>query len=182
MPFNVNDVRQQFSSGGARPNLFEVTMPFPSVAGTDFGSAGEKFTFMAHGAQIPGADFGVIEVPYFGRTVKMPGNRTFVEWSPTIYNDEDFVIRNALNSWMSAMNTHIGNVRLDTARTNVQYCTNADVVHYSKAGEIIDRVTLINVWPSSLAPIDLDWGTNDQLEEFTCTFQYDYWVSTSITE
>ena len=39
---------------------------------------------------------------------------------------------------------------------------------------------MINVWPSSIAPIDLDWGTNDVLEEFAVTFQYDYWVSSSV--
>ena len=71
MPFNVNDIRQQFTAGGARPNLFEISMPFPTAAGADAGAAASKLTFMAHGAQIPGADFATIEVPYFGRQIKM---------------------------------------------------------------------------------------------------------------
>ena len=27
------------------------------------------------------------------------------------------------------------------------------------------------------SPIDLDWGTNDTVEEFTVTFSYQYWTS-----
>ena len=180
MPFNVNDIRQQFTAGGARPNLFEISMPFPTAAGADAGAAASKLTFMAHGAQIPGADFATIEVPYFGRQIKMPGNRTFVEWTPTVYNDEDFLIHNALNTWMNSINSHVSNVRSPIAVSTTGYCTNADVIHYSKAGDVIKRVTLVNVWPSSIAPIDLDWGTNDVLEEFAVTFQYDYWVSSSV--
>ena len=33
---------------------------------------------------------GVVEVPYFGRQVKVPGNRTFDNLSLTILNDENF--------------------------------------------------------------------------------------------
>ena len=180
MPFNVNDIRQQFTGGGARPNLFEISMPFPAAAGTDGGAASAKLTFMAHGAQIPGADIAVVEVPYFGRQVKMPGNRTFIEWTPTIFNDEDFIVHNALNTWMNSINTHVGNIREETASLLSGFATNADVIHYSKAGDVIKRVTLMNVWPSSIAPIDLDWSTNDILEEFTVTFQYDYWTSVNV--
>lgn len=180
MPFNVNDIRQQFSAGGARPNLFEISMPFPTAAGGDGATAASKLTFMAHGAQIPGADLGLIELPYFGRTVKLPGNRTFAEWTPTVFNDEDFIVYNALGTWMNSINSHEGNLRNPNAVVPTGFCTNADVIHYSKSGSVIKRVTMINVWPQSIAPIDLDWATNDTLEEFTVTFQYDYWTSPSV--
>jgi len=31
------------------------------------------------------------------------------------------------------------------------------------------------MFPLDLAPIDLDWGSNDAIEEFTCTFAYQFW-------
>ena len=31
------------------------------------------------------------------------------------------------------------------------------------------------MFPLDLAPIDLDWSSNDTIEEFTCTFAYQFW-------
>lgn len=50
-----------------------------------------------------------------------------------------------------------------------------------RGGELIKTIKLVNMWPSSIAPIDLGWENNDQLEEFTVVWQYDYWVSPGIT-
>ena len=111
----------------------------------------------------------------------MPGNRTFVEWSPTIYNDEDFTIYNSLQTWMNSLNSHVSNLRDTNALASLGYQTSADVVHYGKDGSVIKTITLVNVWPSSLAPLDLEWGSNDSIEDFTCTFQYDYWTSGGTT-
>ena len=178
MPFNVNDIRAQLTGGGARPNLFEVIMPFPAIANP--GAATTKMSFTCKGAQMPGSDLGMIEVPYFGRTIKIAGNRTFAEWSTTIINDEDFAVYNAVQSWMNAINSHETNVR-GAGTSPTDYQATADVVHYGKAGDEIKKVTIVNMWPSSLAPIDLAWETNDTLEEFTCTWQYDYWQAAGVT-
>ena len=178
MPFNVNDIRAQLTGGGARPNLFEVVMPFPSVANP--GAATTKMTFTCKGAQMPGSDIGMIELPYFGRTIKIAGNRTFAEWTTTVINDEDFSVYNAIQTWMNSINSHSENVR-GAGNSPIDYQSTADVVHYGKSGEEIKRTTIVNMWPSSLAPIDLAWETNDTLEEFTCTWQYDYWQAAGIT-
>ena len=181
MAFNVNEIRSQLTAGGARPNLFQVSMPFPGIAGADGPAAATKISFMCHGAQIPGSDMGTIEVPYFGRTVKIAGNRRFPEWTPTVFNDEDFVVYNAIQSWMNSLNAHAGNVRDPAAATSVSYAVDAQVEHYGKTGDIIKTVTMVNMWPSALAPIDLAWENNDALEEFTCTFQFDFWQAEGIT-
>jgi len=178
MAFNVNDIRAQLSGGGARPNLFEVVMPFPSVANP--GAAGTKMTFTCKGAQMPGSDLGVVEMPYFGRTIKLAGNRTFPEWTTTVINDEDFSVYNAIQTWMNSINAHADNTRGAGTRPS-NYHSTADVIHYGKAGDEIKRVTIVNMWPSVLAPIDLAWETNDALEEFTCTWQYDFWQTPGIT-
>ena len=72
MPFSINNFRAQLVGQGARPNLFEVTIPFPTAVQT--GEAGQKMTFMCKGAQIPGVDIGTVTVPYFGREIKLAGN------------------------------------------------------------------------------------------------------------
>ena len=178
MPFNIKDIRAQLTGGAARPNLFEVVMPFPSIANP--GSASTKMTFTCKGAQMPGSDIGMVEVPYFGRTIKIAGNRTFAEWTTTVINDEVFVVYNAIQTWMNSINQHESNVR-GAGSAPADYQATADVIHYGKDGAEIKRITVVNLWPSTLAPLDLDWSSNDTLEEFTCTWQYDYWQASGVT-
>ncbi len=75
MAFNVNQFRSQMVGDGARPNLFEVSMPFPGFSAP--GDAQQKLTFMCKTAQLPGTTVGVVPVQYFGRELKFAGNRTF---------------------------------------------------------------------------------------------------------
>jgi len=170
MPFSINNFRAQLTGQGARPNLFEVTVPFPG--GIFSGEAGNKMTFMCKGAQIPGADIGLVEVPYFGRNIKLAGNRTFAEWTTTVINDEDFAVHGALTNWMNGINNHGENLRtLD----GTDYQVDAQVTHYKKEGDVAKEITIVNAWPASVAAIELGWDTNDAIEEFTVTWQYDYW-------
>ena len=173
MPFSINNFRAQLQGQGARPNLFEVTIPFPGAVNP--GEAGQKITFMCKGAQIPGADIGLVEVPYFGRNIKLAGNRTFAEWTTTVINDEDFAVHAGLTNWMNAINTHASNER---QITGTDYQVDAQVVHYKKDGDIAKEITIVNCWPSSVAAIELGWDQNDAIEEFAVTWQYDYWQIT----
>jgi hypothetical protein len=117
MAFNVNQFRSQMTGDGARPNLFEVTLPFPAFSAP--GTAQQKTTFMARSAQLPGSTLGIVPVNYFGRELKFVGNRTFADWTINVINDEDFVIRNAFERWMNAINSHSLNVRNPAAQTPV---------------------------------------------------------------
>lgn len=172
MPFSVQDFRSNLTGGGARPNLFEVVVPFPNIVG-DGATAAQKMTFMCKAAQLPGSDLPAIEVPYFGRMIKYAGSRTFAEWTTTIINDEDFKVHSALVGWMDMINEHSGNKRKGVALTDYQ--VDAQVRHYGKSGDIIKQVNFINLWPSALAPIELAWET-EGLEEFSVTWMYDYWT------
>lgn len=180
MPFNINDIRSRLTGGGARNNLFEVQIPLPAVAGPDAAAASEKLTFTCRASQVPGATLSTIEVPYFGRSVKMAGNRTFEEWTVTVFNDEDFLVFDALNGWMNTINTHEGNLRT-AGPSPINYQSSADVVHYAKTGEEIKRIKMVNMWPTNVAPIDLSWDASDTLEEFTVTWAYDYWTNEGVT-
>ena len=94
MAFNINEIKSQLVFGGARNSLFQVQITNPAN-----GTGDLKVPFMVKAAQIPAATLGVIEVPYFGRKVRIAGDRTFAEWTVTVINDEDFLIRNAMEEW-----------------------------------------------------------------------------------
>ena len=134
-----------------------------------------KLPFMAKAAQIPASTIGTIEVPYFGRKIKIAGDRTFAEWTVTIVNDEDFLIRNSMEEWMQSINSHLGNVRKFGAASPLLYKQNAQVVQYSKTGLPVRQYTFNGMWPIEVSTIDLAWESTDAIEEFTVTFQYDFW-------
>jgi len=180
MPFNINDIRSQLTGGGARANLFEVQLPLPAIAGGEAAAASQKLTFTCKASQMPGATISQVEVPYFGRRVKFAGNRTFEEWTVTVMNDEDFLVFDAINGWMNAINTHEGNVRT-AGPSPISYQSTADVVHYSKTGDEIKRIKVVNMWPTNVAPIDLAWDAGDEIEEFIVTWALDYWTNAGVT-
>lgn len=174
MAFNVQEFRSQLVFDGARPNLFQCSMTLPFNA----GGADAKFSFMCKAAQLPGSAIGIVSTPYFGRENKVPGNRVFAEWAVSIINDEDFAVRNSLERWMNAINSHVGNLRAEAFLSgDGGYQRDAYVRQYGKTGDILRAYKFVGMWPTEIAPIDLNWGENDSIEEYAVTFAYQWWES-----
>jgi hypothetical protein len=173
MAFNVNEFRSQMVGDGARPNLFEVSMPFPGFSSP--GNAQSKLTFMCKTAQLPGSTINSVPVNYFGRELKFSGNRTFTDWTITIINDEDFIVRNAFERWMNGINSHSLNIRTPLARAPGGYSVDGDVTQFSKDGSSLKKYKFIGLFPTDITAIDVDWGSNDTIEEFTVTLAFQWW-------
>ena len=179
MAFTIDKFRTNaLAKGGARANLFDVTIA-GSGATTNLAGGVAQFKFACKAANIPAMAVGVVEVPYFGRVVKVPGNKTFDNWSVTIINDEGFAIRNGIEKWVASMGTHIGNVQsAASAKLASGLYGNATVVHYGKTGDtsVLATYNFVNIFPVSVSEIALGWDSNDAVEEFTVEFAYDYWT------
>lgn len=173
MVLNVQEFAAQLQFGGARPTLFQVIINNPVNAAGDL-----KTPFMVKASQLPGSTLGQVEVPYMGRKLKIAGDRTFEEWTATIINDEDFLIRNAMEQWMNAINTHATNQREFGSASPLLYKTQAVVSQLSKTGVTLREYTFSGLWPTNVAPIELGWEQNDTIEEYQVTFAYDYWEVT----
>lgn len=174
MAFRVQEFRAQMNYDGARPNLFQCDLTFPTLA----GGAQQQFTFMARAAQLPGDTVNQIPMYYFGRELKFSGNRSFPEWTVTIINDEDFQVRNAFEAWMSGMNEHVSNLRSPAfIKGDGGYQQDGFVTQYGKAGDVIKRYKFVGLFPIDIGPIELDWGANDQIEEYAVTLAYQWWES-----
>jgi hypothetical protein len=178
MAFNVAEFRANMIGDGARPNLFQVSLNFPTVA-ENGAISGQKATFMAKSAQLPGSTVGQVPVYYFGRELKFAGNRTFTDWTLQIINDEDFTIRNSMESWMNAINSHSTNVRNANAKGPSGYSVDAEVTQFGKTGDVLKTYKFVGMFPLDMAPIDLDWGSNDTIEEYAVTFAYQWWEAST---
>ena len=64
----------------------------------------EMGRYLCRSAQIPAANQGLIEVPFRGRFLKIPGDRTFEPWTATFYNTTDFDLRAAFEQWINVGN------------------------------------------------------------------------------
>jgi hypothetical protein len=166
MAFNINEFKSQLVGGGARPSLFQVQITNPINSVADF-----KVPFMVRAAALPESTTGSYQIPYFGRFIKYAGDRTFADWTATIINDEDFLVRNAMESWSNAINSHDSNTRA----LPQTYKSNAIITQYSKDGRPLRTYVFEGIYPISIGAIPVAWESTDQIENFDVTFQYDMW-------
>lgn len=177
MAFNIEEIRSQLTLGGARPTLFQVIISNPVNSIGDL-----KTPFMVRATNLPESELGTIQVPYFGRRVKLAGDRTYAPWRVSVINDEDFLIRNALEQWSHAINSPQGNVRTLGTASPLLYKSTAEVIQYSKTGVPIRTYKFNGIYPTNISNINLDWDARNQIQEFLVDFEYDYWeVSGGVT-
>src|SRR5665213_3294105 len=97
--FNVNNfLSAGLINGGARPTQFMIRIAqFPTGVGS--AAVGQRLQFLCHAASLPAWNIGEIRLPYFGRQLKVPGDRVFDNWTINVINDEDFDIRAMFENW-----------------------------------------------------------------------------------
>lgn len=177
MGFDVNEIRSQLTYGGARPNQFEVQIFNPANSSGDL-----KVPFLVNAASLPASTLGQAPVAYQGRTINLAGNRTFAPWTVTIYNDEDFLIKNALEEWSNKINSMRGNTRGFGGPESSRYKSTARVTQKGKTGNNLRTYRFEGLFPVEVSEIGLNWGENDTIQQFQVTFAYDWWeIDESIT-
>lgn len=185
---SLSQFKTELAGGGARPNLFEVEIPaFPAAIDTvDWNSdAQSTFKFLCKAAQLPSSTVSPINVPFRGRILKVAGDRTFAEWTVTIINDENFIIRTAMEKWADK----ISNLFDATGVTNpTSYMANGFVKQLGRGSvaeatkndgnetSVLRTYKFYDIWPSDISAIELSYDNTDTIEEFTVTFQVQYFT------
>jgi hypothetical protein len=188
----LSKFQSKLQGGGARPNLFEVSIPnLPDAAKNSTPAATwgseeqEDFTIMCKGAQLPASTIGSIDVPFRGRILKVAGDRTIENWSITVINDENFNIRNAMEAWMNSiarLSNNTGAVNPDSYMTDAYVyqlgrgyssgrnsTTNSTTADGEKVTPL-KSYKFIDIFPVSVSSIDLSYDSSDTIEEFTVDF------------
>ena len=181
MAFNINEfVTGGLKFGGVRPTLFNVKITFPNSIPGLSNEAVSKLQFVCRASSIPASTIASIPVPYYGRQVKVAGDRTFTDWSVTIMNDEDYIVRNSFEAWHNTINTIVSNRRADNAigesAGSTGYKGTAVVQQFSKDGSTIKSYVFENIFPTNIDEMRLDWDATNQIQTFGVTFAYDWWV------
>ena len=166
---------------GARANLFNISLLFPiggtiNPAGAYEGPTtqpGDALNILVKAAQVPAFTVGTIEVPYkAGRRIKIPGDRTFADWTVTVINDKDHVARRAFTAWINMISR--GNYESATKSTAKDYYTDLTVSQLKGTGSVQRMYKLNDAFPTDVSGVDLSMDSTDTLSEFTVNFQYQY--------
>ena len=120
------------------------------------------------------------------RNFKQPGERTYPQWTVTFINDEDFQLRNALEKWMDYLTgvDKIGMTNINVVGQGVgpgqnrieerTYFGTAVAKQYSKNGNVLKAYKFDYIYPVTLTDISMSWDSIGQIEEYSCTFDYQY--------
>jgi len=181
MAFSTLEQLKQAIKTGARSNLFTVTLPI--IPGID-NALQQDFQYLCKAASLPGSTLGSIDIPFIaGRRYKIAGDRTFSDWTTTVMSDQNQKIRKALEDLQRAYApTNLGNTNAYATKTGAKDTDfqTVTVTQYDLSGTAVYKCELRNAWPSDISTIDLSYDSTDTLEEFTCTWSYDYFVYTEL--
>jgi len=171
--FNINQFRENLNSG-SKANLFqcEINGLPDGVRDPENLIGGGRFTFLCRSAAIPAYSLGIIEVPFRGRRVKIPGDRTYAEWAVTVLNDEKQGMRKVFDNWLAFVNNPDGEEAI--RETDEEYRCTIVINHLRPDGTKSRVYNLVDAFPTDVSPIDLSYDTTDAIQEFVVTFQYHY--------
>lgn len=182
----LENFKGRLSGGGARPNLFEVEIAFPSVVLPSNVSATDlqdKLTFLVKATSLPASTVTPIPVPFRGRVLQIAGDRTFDPWQITIINDQDFKVRSAFERWLNWINRSYDNSgQVDPAAYQKDMYVNQlgrpltdSPISSATTIPKLRSYKMYGCFPTSISGINLAYDANNQIEEFTVDMQVQYW-------
>jgi hypothetical protein len=172
---SISDFKSKLVGGGARANLFQVTVNFPSLAGGN----NELASFLITAASLPASLIASITIPFRGRQMQVAGDRHFEPWNITVINDNSFSIRNAFEVWMNAINAHAANTGLTNPSA---YSSDMQVDQLDKAGNVVQTYNMRSCFPTAISAIDLSNSNENTIEQFTVELQVLYWENAASTD
>lgn len=181
----IDKFKSRLTGGIARPNLFEVILATPDgVVDNTVNDFDIKSRFLVKAAALPASNISPISVPFRGRTLKIAGDRTFDEWTVTVINDTDFAIRSSMERWMNSIakvsdNSGLTNPEDYTKDLYINQLGRAQVAPNTQASDadmpILRTYKFYSCFPTSVSQLDVSYDQADGVEEFTVTFQVQWW-------
>ena len=173
---NINEFKSRLRGGGARANQFKVTLPFPGYAAV--GGETSDLAFLCKASALPGQSIPSIAIPFRGRELKIAGDRAFDDWTITVINDTDFKLYRAFERWMNGINNMTDN---EGIANPADYQVDGFIDHLDRNGTTLKSYTYRGLFPTALGNIDLNYATNDAIEEFSVTFNFQYFETDTTT-
>ena len=173
---SIDDFKANLIGGGARANQFRVTMTPPS--GIAIGLDVRRTSFLVTAAQLPASTLTEIPVPFRGRNIYITGDRPAPEtWNVTVYNDTDFMIRNAMELWQNGINSYVDNTGVISP---ADYQTDLTVEQLDRDDTVLKSYIFKSAWPTTISAIELTNEAADAMETFEVTWRYQSFAASGV--
>ena len=174
---NIDDFKANLIGGGARANQFRVTItPPPGIA---IGLDVRRTSFLVTAAQMPASALTEIAVPFRGRNIYITGDRPAPEtWSVTVYNDTDFMIRNAMELWQNGINSYVDNTGVISPS---DYQTDLTVEQLDRDDTVLKSYIFRNAFPTSISAIELSSAEATEIETFEIEWRYQHFEPSGVS-
>ena len=173
----IDDFKANLIGGGARANQFRVTLTPPS--GIAIGLDVRRTSFLVTAAQMPASALTEIAVPFRGRNIYITGDRPAPEtWSVTVYNDTDFMIRNAMELWQNGINSYVDNTGVISPS---DYQTDLTVEQLDRDDTVLKSYIFRNAFPTSISAIELSSAEATEIETFDIEWRYQHFEPSGVS-
>jgi hypothetical protein len=186
--FKIDEFRTQILTKGVmKPNRFEVIINPPSCVGgaslqtTNSGqnnagnpSLGRLVSLMADAAQLPQTRINVSSQRIFGPPTFHAQNADYGgdNISLTFYVDRDMLVKRFFDTWVDG----IVDRTKGTVSYLAEYATTMSINQLDETDTITYTAKFEDLFPISVAPIQLDQNSMNQAGKLTVTFCYRRWT------
>lgn len=186
----------QSASGYARNNLFSVELHTPHQNGVDkfynggsTGAAGpghHTLPLRIKTAQFPGKSLGTLDLKRFGPQFKIVNDVMFEPVTWTVMCSSDMREWQFFDGWMSFIHgtgvvSEVDKHKMWRPQYYDDYVGACTMRMLDKSvnneGDFNDTygIAMFDVYPQSISAIEMSWGSEGQVAEFTVTMWYRYW-------
>lgn len=186
--FKIDDFRTQvLTKGMMKPNRFEVVLNPPSCVGgaslqtTNSGQSnagnpglGRLVSLMADAAQLPQTRINVASQRLFGPPTFHAQNADYGgdNISITFYVDRDMLVKRFFDTWVDG----IVDRTKGTVSYLADYATTMTINQLDETDTVTYTAKFEDLFPISVAPIQLDQNSMNQAGKLTVTFCYRRWT------
>ena len=170
---DINTFKNALSLGGARANYYIVEGKLPDL------QAERNLSFLCRSASLPVANVNVVEVMTpGGRKLKLSGERTFDNWTITVYNDTAMRMRKSFESWQYKSGLYSSPIAYDSL-DGYASAAGWSVRQLSRTGVEVHGYQFFNCWPSRLGEISLSYDEAGSIEEFEVELAFSHYIPNS---
>ena len=174
---NIDDFKANLIGGGARANQFRVTLTPPS--GIAIGLDVRRTSFLVTATNLPASNLTEMPIPFRGRNIYITGDRPAPEpWEVTVYNDTDFMIRNAMELSQNGINSYVDNTGVISPS---DYQTDLTVEQLDRDDTVLKSYIFRNAFPLTIGQIDLSSGEATEIETFPITWRYQHFEPSGVS-
>ena len=159
-------------SNPARPYLWEVIIPAPIGTGDT-----TLFQVRAQSSEIPGKDFGAIEIPYKQTAgVIVAGKLKYDHtWSCTFIEGEDKKVFDAIYSWQQNIVDNVTGIGVG----DPLYKTDVYINSIKTSGDTFMKIKMKGAWIKTVGKVALSYADENKIVTYDVTFEFDSWEDAS---